>query len=323
MAALVQILIFLTSVGIVWFFAGILIDSVSRISTRFCRTGFFTAFFILGFLTSISEISVAINSGIASVPAVSVGNLIGASFVVMLFIVPLLALAGKGISLNDAVSRRGLLLILAIIALPTLLVVDGTVTASEGLIALLAYGTVSYALYRRRRAINACDPEPLTFENAKPLVIDISRVLVGAVAIFLAAHFLVEEAVFFANALNVPVSIIGLLLLSIGTNVPEIVIAVRALWRGRTDIAFGDYLGSAAMNTFIFSVVALLNGTFLIEASGFVLTSALMIGGLGFLYMFAHTKNHISRTEGALLLLFYAAFLIVQVLNAASFAAAA
>ena len=315
MELLVQIIIFAASVAIVWFFAGMLIDAVNRIAARYCKTGFFTAFFILGALTSISELSVALNATLVGVPSVSVGNLTGASLVVMLFIVPLLAVANRGISLNSAVSSRGLLAILAVIALPTLLVIDGDVTRSEGLLAALAYLALAFALYRRRKAINACDPEVLTIGNARPFLEDLGRILLGAIAICIAAHFLVDEAVYFARLLDVPVSLISLVLLSVGTNVPEIVIAIRAVLRGRSDIAFGDYLGSAAMNTFVFALLALVNGTFLLESRGFVVTAVITVTGFAFLYVFARTKAIISRGEGIALLFFYGAFLVLQAIT--------
>ena len=141
MDTLVHLLIFIVSIGIVWFFADVLIQAVSRISRRYCKSGFFTAFFILGFLTSISELSVAVNAHAALVPGVSVGNLIGASFVLLLFIVPMLALLGKGIRLNAAASKGTLALMLGAIGLPALLVIDGTVTRTEGLLAILIYAT--------------------------------------------------------------------------------------------------------------------------------------------------------------------------------------
>ena len=311
MDILVQVIMFAASIGIVWFFAGMLIDAVNRISSRYCKTGFFTAFFILGALTSISEFSVALNASIAGVPAVSAGNLIGATLVVLLFIVPLLAVAGRGIALNSAVSHHGLFIILAVAALPALLAIDGDVTRSEGLLALLAYLAVAFGLYRRRRAINACDPEAIVL-GMKPLLVDLGRIAFGALAIFLAAHFLVDEAVFFAELFAVPPSLIGIVLLSLGTNVPEIVIAIRAVMRGRSDIAFGDYLGSASMNTLIFALVALGNGAFSIDARGFLVTAVVTVAGFSFLYLFARSKSVLSRGEGIVLLVFYAAFLALQ-----------
>lgn len=321
MDTVVHILIFLVSIGIVWFFADVLIEAVSRISRRYCKSGFFTAFFILGFLTSISEISVAVNSHLSEVPGVSAGNLIGASFVVLLFIVPLLAVLGQGIHLNGAVSKRTLALMLGAVVLPSLLVIDGNVTRTEGLLAVLAYATMAYALYRKRAPIMACDPleEPMGVSRGRAMALDVLKVIIGGVAIFAAAHFLVEQAVYFAGALSVPNSLIGLLMLSLGTNIPEIVIAFRSVFKGRSDIALGDYLGSAAMNTLVFGGLAMASGTFIVEASEFVVTTILLATGLGTLWFFARSRATISRNEGAILLLFYAAFFAIQVWNIVRF----
>ncbi len=316
MDTLVHIVIFLVSVGIVWFFADVLIEAVGRISRRYCKSGFFTAFFILGFLTSISEISVAINSHLAGVPEVSAGNLVGASFVVLLLIVPLLALLGKGIHLNKAVTKGTLAVMLAAIALPSLMLVDGDVTRTEGLLAILAYGTVAYALYRKRAPIMACEQiEEDRKGRVRGMAADVLRVVISGVAVFAAAHFLVEQAVYFAGALSVPASLIGLLMLSLGTNIPEIVIAIRSIARGRSDIAFGDYLGSAAMNTLVFGGLAVAAGTFAVEASGFILTTVLFASGLFVLWLCARSELTISRREAAMLILFYMTFFLLQIWN--------
>lgn len=318
MDALVEVIVFVVSIAVVWYFAGTLVEAVSRIARRFCKNGFFMAFFVLGFLTSISEFSVALNSVATGIPQVSVGNLAGASFVILMLIVPVLAVLSGGIRLNDAVSKRNMLLILASIALPAVLVIDGDVSRSEGLLAILAYGTVAFALYRQKQAIETCEVDMGDGRSIRPLLSDIGRVFFAAIAIFVAAHFLVKEAVYFAEAFQVPGSLIGLILLSVGTNIPEIVIAVRSILRGRTDIAFGDYLGSAAMNTFIFGLLALVAGTFAVEAREFVITAILSVSGFAALYVFAHTKHMVSRGEGMVLLLFYAAFVALQLAAAAS-----
>ncbi len=321
MATLVHILIFLVSVGIIWFFAGMLVDAVGRIAKRSCGSGFFTAFFVLGFLTSISEVSVAINAGVSSVPGVSVGNLVGASLVLLLFVVPLLAVAGRGIRINEGVPRGVLLIVLFTTALPALLVIDGNVTRTEGLLALLMYATVGYALFKNRMPIATCDlPEEPPLARVRSIAAETGRIAIGAIAIFAAAHFLVEQAVYFAQLLSVPASLVGLLLLSLGTNIPEIVIALRAVMARKTDIAFGDYLGSAAMNTCIFALLAMGVGTFALEPSEFVMTAALFVFGIALLYAFARSQRTITRAEGAALLVLYGAFVAMQFFNIARFA---
>lgn len=320
MEILANAVLFLAALGALWLFAGILIESVGRLAARFCVTGFTVAFFVLGFLTSISEISVAISSGLAGVPQVSTGNLLGASFVLLLFIIPLLAIAGNGISVRGIDMGKPFLLILAVILLPALLVMDGLVTLIDGFLVLGTYGLLAYTL--RRRAV-AEEENSLTASVCLPsrkVGRDGLLVVIGALAIFGASYLLVEQTVYFAGLLDIPSSLIGLVLLSLGTNVPELVIAIRAITQGRQDIAFGDYLGSASMNSLIFGFLAITNGGFLLEQTEFLVTTLLLIAGLVLLFLFARSRQRISRIEGILLISFYLCFVGMQTVTVLSLA---
>ena len=134
MTVLVNFVLFVLSGVIVWFFAGRLIDSVDRVARRFRQSGFTVAFFVLGFPTTIGEISVMVNATINGVPEVSAGNLVGASIVLLLFLVPVLAILGNGIRLKDILTRPGLAVPLLAVTLPTLCLLEGEASRTEGLI---------------------------------------------------------------------------------------------------------------------------------------------------------------------------------------------
>lgn len=319
---LAHIATFLFSAGIIWLFSGLLIESVGRVAHRFHKTGFTVAFFVLGIVTSISEISVAVNATLGGVPQVSAGNLIGASFVLLLLVVPLLAIIGRSIQLNHVISRPNLLISFAVILLPPLLIIDGNVTATEGFLMILSYLTLVWEIQRQHRSPIELKKIPQELlPRASSSVGDFLRILIAGIGIFAAGHYLVEQAVYFAEVLRVPNSLIGLILLSIGTNVPELTVAIRSVLKRRNDIAFGDYLGSAAANTLIFGVLVIGNHGFSIEPSEFFPTTILMAGGLGLCYLFAATGRAISRSEGVSLIFLYFCFLTIQILNIIRFAA--
>ena len=317
MQLLTHLALFLLAAAVTWFFGGLLVGSIDRIAKRFKASGFTVAFFVLGFLTSISELSVAINSTLDGIPQVSAGNLVGASFVILLFIIPLLAVLGRGIDLRHTLGKYTLPFALLVIGLPSLFALDGDVRPAEGLLMFLLYGTLLYFMRReeggsKRQLASAALAIEKSIRRVRP-VEDILKIFVGASFIFLAGNLLVGEAAFLATYFGVPASIIGLLLLSIGTNVPELVVAVRSILRHRNDIAFGNYMGSAAANTGIFAVLALLNGTFAVERSEFLITFILTAGGLSLFWRFSRSKHDISRQEGLALLAVYVIFLIAQV----------
>ncbi len=303
---------------ITWYFAGLLIESINNVAKRFKQSGFTVAFFVLGFLTSISELSVMANSLLNGTPAISAGNLVGASFTILLGIIPVLAIVGGGIKLTNTLHKRNLGLALLVVAIPVLLLVDGDLTRTEGVVCIMAYATLAYFVRSQRQAslpevIEEVEEDLV--QRRRATTTDLLKITIGGIFIFGAGHMLVEETVFFSNLINIPTSLFGLIILSIGTNIPEIVIAIRSVLKKRTDIAFGNYLGSGVANTLVFGVLALSSGRILVEQSEFIISAVLMTVGLIGFYIAAQSGNKISRKEGMLLVCAYALFLIIQLMN--------
>lgn len=321
MSIFTHALSFLLATSVIWFLSGILIDATDTVAKRYHKPGFAVAFFVLGFLTSISEISVATNATLQGIPQVSAGNLLGASLVIVLFIIPLLAVLGNGIPMTRSHLPGNMAFILAVILLPSILAIDGAISVYEGVIMLFFYGAL--ILHIRMKIPSHKTVKEALQHTRKHMIhghhataVDITKIIVGAVLIFVAGNVLVNESAYFATLLHLPLSLVGLLLLSIGTNFPELVIAVRCVLGRHKDIAFGDYMGSAAANTLIFGVLAVLNGTFSLVASEAILTCAVFAIGMVFFFRFARTKGILSRTEGAILLALYGFFLLIQIINA-------
>lgn len=311
-------LLFALALGVIWILSGFIINAVDRVAKRYRKPGFAVAFFVLGFLTSISELSVAMNASLESVPSVSAGNLVGASIVIFLLIIPLLALFAGKVDLDHTVIWSNLGIALCVIAIPALIALDGVVMRREGFLLLLLYIALIYRLRKKRpfeetveSAVTEVEEELIHSRHATAR--DILNICGGALLIFFAGNVLVDESVFFTDLANVPASMAGLLVLSIGTNTPELIIAIRSVLSRHTDIAFGDYLGSAAANSVIFGMLPLINGRFFLDQSEFVVSFLVLSVGLTLFFVFARTKNELSRNEGAVMLALYCCFLAFQI----------
>ena len=62
------------------------------------------------------------------------------------------------------------------------------------------------------------------------------------------ADFFVEGASNIAKALKIPTLIIGLTLVSIGTSAPELSVSIQSSLAGKTDLSFGNVIGSNIFN---------------------------------------------------------------------------
>lgn len=315
-----HIALFLFSGVLIWFCAGRLIDSVTRLAQGFRQSAFITAFFVLGLITSIGEFSVMLNSTLEGVPEISAGNLVGGKILIFLFIIPFLAINTRGgVVVKHSLTNRRLLMTLATITLPVLFLSNGTVSILEGFMCLIAYAGVAY-LMRPSGSIDAI-AESVRDGNVAgvfSIMKHIAIVVVGSMLIFFAGGILVEETVFLSGAFGIPSSIIGLLVLAVGTNIPELTIVVRSVQKRQAEIAFGNYIGATMTTTALFGVLAIMNGPFTVEIAQFATSLIVFAVGLILFYIFSRTNNTLSRAEGFIMLGLYAVFVFIEMSIAAS-----
>ncbi|MDH3829434.1 MAG: sodium:calcium antiporter, partial [Desulfobacterales bacterium] len=74
---------------------------------------------------------------------------------------------------------------------------------------------------------------------------------IGFVLLIKGADFLVDGAVSVARSLNVSDLAIGLTVVAFGTSTPELFVNLIASFRGNSDIAIGNVLGSNSANVFL------------------------------------------------------------------------
>ncbi|KKG15647.1 sodium:proton exchanger [Methanosarcina sp. 2.H.T.1A.6] len=140
---------------------------------------------------------------------------------------------------------------------------------------------------------------------------DIFTLVLSCAAIVIGAKYFVEESIFFAELLGVPDTIIGTTLVAVGTSLPELVVTVSAARKGYGSIALGNIIGSNITNVFlILGLSGLLYPIAVAEISLFFTTPVMIVISL-ILLVFISTGWEIKRWEGAVMMAFYAAFLVV------------
>lgn len=140
-------LIYLFSFIGVWIGSELAINATEKISKISGISQFIISFLLIGILSSTSELSVGMNALIKNDPGIFVGNLVGASIVIFLFIIPLLAIGGKKIKINKEFRGFHLPAILFVIALPSFFILDGKIRKFDSLIILFFFFVLLISLY--------------------------------------------------------------------------------------------------------------------------------------------------------------------------------
>jgi cation:H+ antiporter len=132
---------------------------------------------------------------------------------------------------------------------------------------------------------------------------------VGGLAVALVAS---DRAVAYTRALaaelGAPAFIVGVVLVSIGTDLPEIANSVAAHVQGEGDVNVGDSVGSALTQyTLVLGLFPLAAAVIAIDRRQVVVVSALTMAGLALTAMLV-ADGWLSRLDGALLVIAWAVF---------------
>jgi cation:H+ antiporter len=136
-------------------------------------------------------------------------------------------------------------------------------------------------------------------------------IALGIAAVITGAYLFIDQALYFADLLQIPKTIIAVTLVAFGTTLPELSVSVAAVTRGLHTIAIGNIIGSNIVNILLIIGVAGIINPLTIQPITFGFTLPFLIGVSALLLVFIRTGWSISRLEGALLLTSYAVFLTI------------
>ncbi len=307
----------LTNIGIIvslvvlFYFLGksadLVISSVTKISRRFGIKIFFSGI-ILGFFTSLPELSIGVNALLNKIPNISLGNLLGGPIVLLGLIL------GASLILNRKTSTDGeiykFLPILIFITLPFLFGLDNVLSRFEGIILIFAYLVLIYNLYLQ----NKNKKDKVVCFSKKELLKQFSLTVLGLILLVVIANFIIRLTMILLGGFNVSVFAIGAVLFTLGTNLPEIIITIRSWKRHIKELSISNLIGSSLANPAIIGLFALIKPIYLKADLSFYLLMAFTLILFAFLLRFYKTNKELSRREGVVLVGIYGIFLVSQIL---------
>lgn len=157
------------------------------------------------------------------------------------------------------------------------------------------------------------------------MIINILLLLAGFAALIFGATKLVEAASSIAVKLGIPNIVIGLTIVAFGTSAPELVVNLMAAVRGSTEVVIGNVLGSNIFNILgILGIAAIIypltvkSSTTWLEIPLSLLAALCVLVVSADIFLDDALINVVSRSEGIVLLLFFAIFLVYNLMLAKS-----
>lgn len=271
---------------------------------------------IVAIATGVPEIAISISSSLKGSNGLLLGNLLGSNMFNVLFILGLIAIIRPLYIKKEIILKNYLYALLSCLVLfivsYDIYFHDNTIniiTRTEGILLLcfafmFLYSTVLDATLNKKKKI----------ETKKFSFKDIIYVILGVILIALSAEVIVNSSVNISKYLGVSEDLIGLTIIAVGTNLPELVTSIVAVRKGESDIAIGNLIGTNIFNIFLILGLSATINPITISKNSFI--DIIILGITSFIvYIFIQRRKDINRYEGIIMVLLYIIYIIYVVVR--------
>lgn len=130
---------------------------------------------------------------------------------------------------------------------------------------------------------------------------------VGLLVLVVGGEVLLRGAVVLAERMKLTPAVIGLTVVAAGTSVPELAVSALAAWKGSTDIAIGNVVGSNIGNLMFVLGISALVRPLLVTGNAIKLEYPVM-AIVTLMYLAVAQDATVNRLDGALFLVVYVCF---------------
>jgi len=288
--------------------AGYSIRYSSRLAKILHFPEFIISFCIIALISVFPEATISIMSAFRGQPELGLGTLLGSNVADLTLVFGIVALfSSKGIKVKSKILKNNYLYLILLL-FPLILGFDGNLSRIDGII-LVGLGIIFFAIiYSEREKFHKKINPNKRYHFFKNLFL-----LIFSLTILLLSSFLtVKYAVNFAYDIKLPVILIGITILALGTCLPELIFSIRAVKKNHDGLALGDILGTVITDsTIILGIVALISPFEYNPYNMYMTGGSMVLAGI-VTTMFMKSDREISKKEGILLIFVYIAFVFAE-----------
>ncbi len=317
---LVPILLFI--VGLVLLIKGgdWFVDGATGIAHRFHLPELLIGATVVSIGTTLPEVMVSATAAVQGHGEIAYGNAIG-SIICNTALICAITLTVRPAVINRKSLRVPVIAFFVAAIFYIAVAFTGFFSRLSGIILLVMF--LVYMFFTVRQAFanpESSDEDGEEDGKKNSLVKEIILLVIGAAFIAVGARLLVNNGTLIAEALGVPESVIALTFVALGTSLPELVTAITSLAKGHGALSLGNIIGANIFNLVLVSGASITLNPFAVPSekliggmnASFVVDVPVMLAVMGLLTIPALIRGKLSRAQGIILLLIYAAYCVFQ-----------
>ena len=295
---MLEFLIFAGSLVALYYGAKAITESAVHFAKVLGISEFVIGATVVAFGTALPELSTSLAAMAfeGGRPEIAAGNVLG-SILANTGLALGAAAALYGIYIDRKILETDLSFLLASVLALYIVFLDYRITWIEGIFLIAIYLAFIHHEVSEHRKNDLKGTEEL-----RPKMI--ALFIGGVVILSVGARYMIEAIRDIAATLGISEAVVAVILLAVGTSLPEISTAIVAAKNGRGDIAMGDIIGANAFNALIILGASSLVGDVAVSEP-FVSVTLPVVVLMSLLLGFMVLGNKITRFEGSMLLSLY------------------
>jgi len=301
--------IFIIAMAGLIFGADFILQQSERIALRFNISEFVIGSTLIALGTSLPEMAASVAASINGKPEIAIANAVGSNIMNITLVLALIFIISKPFKSNRDFFAKDSIWALMPILVFILMSIDGVIGTFDAV--LLITLMFAYLLFlfddAKDEILKEVDKKSKNnFSWLKSILV----LVFGFFMVVIGAHFAVDSASNIAHSFGISEWVIGAVLISFGTSLPELVVSISAALKGKVEMAIGNIIGSNLANTTIVIGTSALAGskplTISLEAYHFDIA---LMTAVTIMLIYITANKLYSRPAGISLLIFLALFL--------------
>lgn len=300
-------------IGIVflYFASDWMVDGAKKLALRLGVTPFVVGLTVVAFGSSAPE---AITSVVSiHTPELIVGNVVGSNIANVGLAIGLAAVLKPLVCRYEKIKFE-LIAMMVSVVLVTLLSVTGVIGTLSGILLIASLFVFVYLVYRLKKD-DTDDPDFVLPDKSISMWKSIVMVIVGLLGLFIGAQIFIDGAEELAYGFGISPLLIGLIVVAIGTSLPELTICIMAASKGESDLVVSNIVGSIIFNCFFALGIGAVLVDIPIGDSVLFFHMPMMIVMALALFIMVRAKNSVTRPMGAILIIMYVAYILMMVID--------
>ena len=298
-------------IGVILLYKGsdILVDGTVKTAVQLGISALIISVILVGFGTSAPEFAISVGAAIqnnADSSGISLGNIIGSCIANLMLVLGISSII-KPIDVSKGIIRRELPVMLGatvVLVTSSFLGLLDEYRIFGGILFLILFVVFIWFFVRCAKKERVKVEEDKNDKTWKHVIC----IFLGIVGVVIGAYLLIDSSIVIAQMFGIPAFIIAMSMVAVGTSLPELVVSAMASYKGESDVAVGNVLGSNVFNMLMILGFAAL---FIPLNAISEMDNMLILLAVSFLMVpIIYTRNQISRLEGVMMLVVYAVFMI-------------